>query len=78
MVVQHLGGHLDLRWQPSFLPTMFSSIFDGIVCAGLNTMNAFPIKEFCLRTISSDKYFNQLTELSLSPLVFLRDGTDHH
>ena len=77
MAVQRFRGHLDLKQQSSLLPTMFS-IFDSIVCAGLDTMNTLLIGEFDLRTISSDKYFNQLAEVSLCPSVFLKDGTDYH
>jgi len=71
MDVQHLGSYLVLRGQPSFLPTMSFSIFYGGICAGfINTVNAF-------RTIAGDNYFNQLAEVSLSSLVFLRNSTDH-
>lgn len=76
MAVQHLGGHLDLKQQSLLLPTVFS--IDSIVCAGLKTMNTLFIGEFDLRTISSDKYLNQLAEVSLCPLAFLKDGTDYY
>lgn len=41
-------------------------------------MNTFLIGEFGRRTITSDRYFNQLMKISPSPLQSLREVTEHH